>query len=50
MKENWSYIKGSNDFINKTKSLKEISKDAVLATVDFIGLYPNFPHEAELTR
>ena len=50
MKENWSYIKGSNDFINKTKSLKDISKDAVLATVDFVGLYPSIPHEAELTR
>ena len=50
MKENWFYIKGSNDFKNKTKSLKDIFKDAVLATVEFVGLYPSIPHEAELTR
>ena len=35
MQENWSYIKDSEDFINKV-------------TADVVGLYPSIPHKAGL--
>ena len=46
IQESWSYIKDSNDFIKKTKNLKDIPKDAVLVMVDVVGLYASIPHEA----
>ena len=48
MQESWSYIKDSNDFIKKAKSLKNIPQDALLVTADVVGLYPSIPHEAGL--
>ena len=48
MQENSSYIKDSNDFIIKTKKLKDIHKYAILVTADVVGLYPSIPHEAGL--
>ena len=48
MQESWSYIKDSNNFIKKSKNLKGISQDALLETVDVVGLYPSIPHEAGL--
>ena len=48
MQENWSYIKYSNDFIIKTKKLKDIPTYAILVTADVVGLYPSIPHEAGL--
>ena len=48
MQESWSYIKDLNDFIKKNKNLKGISQDALLETVDVVGLYPSIPHEAGL--
>ena len=47
IQESWSYIKdsNSNDFINKTKNLKDISQEALLVTADVVGLYPSIPHE-----
>ena len=48
MQESRSYIKDSNDFINKTKNLKDIPQDALLVTTDVVGLYPSTPHEAGL--
>ena len=45
MQERWSYIKDSNDFIKKTKNLKDIPQDALSVTADFVGLYPSIPHE-----
>ena len=44
MQESWSYIKDSNDFINKTKNLKEIPKGKLLVTTYVPGLYPSIPH------
>ena len=46
-----SHVKGyikdsnSNDFINKTKNLKDISQEALLVTADVVGLYPSIPLE-----
>ena len=34
--ESWSHIKHSNIFINKTKNLKDILKDALLVTTDVV--------------
>ena len=48
MQESWSYIKDSNDFIKKAKSLKNIPQDALLVTADVVGLYPSIPDEAGL--
>ena len=47
IQESWSYIKdsNSNDFINKTKNLKDISQEALLVTADVVGLYPSILHE-----
>ena len=36
MQNGWSYIKGSNDFINKIKHLKNIADNALLATADAV--------------
>ena len=44
MKNGASYIKDSNDFMNKVKNI-EISSDAVLVTADIIGLYPSITHK-----
>ena len=48
MQESWSYIKDSNDFVNKTTNLEDILQDALLVTADVVGLYPSIPHEAGL--
>ena len=48
MKNEWSYIKDSNDFIKKIKHLKNIPDNAILVTADVVGLYPSIPHEAGL--
>ena len=48
MQEIWPVIKDLNDFVNKSKNLKNIPKDAVLVTADVVGLHPSIPHEAGL--
>ena len=47
-RESWSYVNDSNDFINKTKNLKDIPRDTLLVTADVVGLYPSVFHEAGL--
>ena len=44
----WSYIKGSGDFLKKTKNVGNIPENAILLTSDVVGLYPNIPHNAGL--
>ena len=39
VREGMSYIKDSNDFIHKIKDLKDIPNNALLVTVDVVGLY-----------
>ena len=40
-----SYIKDTNDFLKKFRSLPNLPAYIVLSTVDAVGLYPNIPHE-----
>ena len=49
IQKGWSYIKNSGDFINKTKNLSIIPGNAILVTVEVVGLYSSIPHEAGLT-
>ena len=44
----WSYIRDSNDFINKIKNLKNIPSNSILVTADVVGLYSSIPHELGL--
>ena len=44
MQSGASYIKDSNNFINKVKNI-DIPNDALLVTADVVGLYPSIPHE-----
>ena len=48
MQKGWSYIKDSGYFINKTKNLSTIPDNAIVVTVDVVGLHPSIPHEAGL--
>ena len=43
-----SYIKDTNDFLNKFGSLPKLP-DIILCTVDVVGLYPNIPQEEGLS-
>ena len=45
MKESWSYIKDSTNFINKIGQIGDIPENAILVTADVVGLYPNIPHK-----
>ena len=44
-----SYIKDTNDFLNKLRSLPNFPSDIILCTVDVVALYPNIPHEKGLS-
>ena len=43
-----SYIKGTNDFLDKLRSLPKLS-DNILCLVNVVGLYPNISHEEGLS-
>ena len=43
-----SYIKGTNDFLRKLRSLPNLPDKITLCTVDVGGLYPNIPHDKGL--
>ena len=43
-----SYIKDTNHFLNKLKSLGKLSQGAILCTIEVVGLYPNIPHSEGL--
>ena len=43
-----SYIKDTNDFLNKLRSFPNLPDNIILCTVDVVGLYPNIPHEEGL--
>ena len=47
MQNGASYIKDSNDFMNKVKNI-DILNDALLVTADVVGLYPSILHEVGL--
>ena len=44
-----SFIKDTNHFLQKIKSLGQLPKGAILGTIDVFGIYPNIPHEEGLT-
>ena len=48
MRKGWSYIKDSQDFINKSRKLGKIPDNAILASADVVGLYPSIPHNVGL--
>ena len=48
MRKGWSYIKDSQDFINKLRELGKIPDNAILVTADVVGLYPSIPHNIRL--
>ena len=43
-----SYIKDANHFLKKLKELGSLSRNAIICTIDVVGLYPNIPHEEGL--
>ena len=47
-RKGWSYIKGSEDFINKSRKLGEIPDNAMLITVHVAGLDPSITHNVGL--
>ena len=44
-----SYIKNTNDFLKKLRSLTNLPNDIILCSVDVVGLYPNIPHDEGLS-
>ena len=44
-----SYIKDTNEFLSKLRSLPKLPDNIILCTVDVVGLYPNIPHEEGLS-
>ena len=44
-----SYIKDTNDFLNKLHSLPKLPGNIILCTVDLVDLYPNILHEEGLS-
>ena len=43
-----SFIKDTNHFLQKIKSLGQLPEGAILCNIDVVGLYPNIPHEEGL--
>ena len=43
-----SYIKYTNEFLNKLRSLLKLPDNIILCKVDVVGLYPNIPCEEGL--
>ena len=41
MQNGWSYIRDSNDFIDKIKNLKNLPSNSILVTADIVGFYPS---------
>ena len=43
-----SYIRDSQHFLERIKTIGNIPENAILVTADVVGLYPNVPHQAGL--
>ena len=43
-----SYVKDTNDFLNKLKGMDRFPEGAILVTIDVVGLYPHIPHNEGL--
>ena len=44
-----SYIKDTNEFLKKLRSLPKFPDRIILYTMDIVGLYANIPHEEGLS-
>ena len=49
MQNGLSYIRDSQHFLEKTKTIGSVPENVILVTADVVGLYPNIPHQAGLT-
>ena len=48
MQSGKSYIKDTNDFLDKVRKLKNLPSNSILVTADVVGLYPSIPHDLGL--
>ena len=48
MQNELSNIRDSQHFLEKIKSIGSVLENAILVTVDVVGLYPNISHQADL--
>ena len=48
MQNGLSYIRNSQHFLEKVKTVGSVPENAILVTADVMGLYPNIPHQAGL--
>ena len=48
MQKGLSYIRDSQYFLEKIKTIGSVPENAILVTADVVGLYPNIPHQAAL--
>ena len=44
-----SYIKITNDFLKTFRSLTNLPNNIILCSADVVGLYPNIPHDEDLS-
>jgi hypothetical protein len=44
-----SYLKDTNDFLSKIRSLDTLPPDSMLVSLDVVNLYPSIPHEDGLS-
>ena len=48
MKRGRSYVKDTQDFLEKLKHLGKVPSNTILITADVVGLHPSIPHEVGL--
>ena len=48
MQKGLSYIRDSQHFLEKIKTIGSVPENAILVTADVVDLYPNIPHQAGL--
>ena len=48
MQEGESYIKDTDDFLNKIKNINAIPENAILVYTNVVGLCPSIPHQVGL--
>ena len=46
MQKGLSYIRDSQHFSEKIKTIGSVPENVILVTADVVGLYPNIPHQA----
>ena len=43
-----SFVKDTNDFLHKLNNIGTLPHNAILVTIDVVGLYPHIPHNEGL--